>query len=148
MFLHVYEQHFRVPGTALDSQITHYISGGALQSFFANVVMPQVICKLDLFYSHAVRLKSPWCHQMYVRLSRCGSNWRNILLLVYTLCTFQWVPRKIHTQNGPKTINQVRHEAAKEFGLNIPTPPSPSATMMPPANMDLFGRPLNNGTSK
>jgi translation initiation factor 4G len=59
-----------------------------------------------------------------------------------------WVPRKILTENGPKTIQQVRQQAAKEFGINIPTPPSPGSTMIQSSNMDLFGRPLNNGSNR
>ncbi|XP_062241090.1 eukaryotic translation initiation factor 4 gamma 2a isoform X2 [Platichthys flesus] len=31
-----------------------------------------------------------------------------------------WVPRKAHIDNGPKTINQVRQEAAKDLGVFIP----------------------------
>lgn len=34
----------------------------------------------------------------------------------------RWVPRKVLTDNGPKTIQQVREEAAKDFGYYIPPP--------------------------
>ncbi|TMS13552.1 eukaryotic translation initiation factor 4 gamma 2a [Larimichthys crocea] len=33
-----------------------------------------------------------------------------------------WVPRKAHTDNGPKTINQVRQDAVKDLGVFIPPP--------------------------
>ncbi|KAM9366985.1 eukaryotic translation initiation factor 4 gamma 2a [Symphorus nematophorus] len=33
-----------------------------------------------------------------------------------------WVPRKAHVDNGPKTINQVRQEAVKDLGVFIPPP--------------------------
>uniref|UniRef100_A0A3Q2P1I2 Eukaryotic translation initiation factor 4 gamma 2 n=1 Tax=Fundulus heteroclitus TaxID=8078 RepID=A0A3Q2P1I2_FUNHE len=31
-----------------------------------------------------------------------------------------WVPRKAYVDNGPKTINQVRHDAVKDLGVFIP----------------------------
>lgn len=33
-----------------------------------------------------------------------------------------WVPRKAHVDNGPKTISQVRQEAVKDLGVFIPPP--------------------------
>lgn len=34
----------------------------------------------------------------------------------------RWVPRKVLTDNGPKTIQQVREEAAKDIGYYLPPP--------------------------
>ncbi|XP_075878614.1 eukaryotic translation initiation factor 4 gamma 2a [Nelusetta ayraudi] len=33
-----------------------------------------------------------------------------------------WVPRKAHSDNGPKTINQIRQDAVKDLGVFIPPP--------------------------
>lgn len=32
----------------------------------------------------------------------------------------RWIPRKAFNDNGPKTINQIRHEAGKDLGVFIP----------------------------
>ncbi len=48
---------------------------------------------------------------------------------------FQWKPRKNAQDNGPKTITEVREEAAKDFGMILP-----NQTRL--SSMNMFGGPM------
>lgn len=63
-----------------------------------------------------------------------------MLLDIVELRENQWIPRKNSMDTGPKTIQQVREEAFREYGYAAP----PTAAMASLAmNMDPFGRPMN-----
>ena len=67
--------------------------------------------------------------------------WRYMIVFYsYT----QWLPRNIARNSGPKTIQQVHHDAAREMGVQIPTSHAQHDAPFYHSNGDLFGRSNHN----
>ncbi|RWS03662.1 eukaryotic translation initiation factor 4 gamma 2-like protein, partial [Dinothrombium tinctorium] len=70
----------------------------------------------------------PRMDQYFDRMSRYAtstelpSRIRFMLQDVLELRENKWVPRRVQREQNPKTINQIREEAAKDYGLNMHYP--------------------------
>ena len=65
-------------------------------------------------------------------------------MIIYANC-FQWKPRRL-TEKGPRTIQQVRQEAARDYGMYFgnqgqPQRPVPGSPGWHPGMMNGFGGP-------
>ncbi|XP_074660578.1 eukaryotic translation initiation factor 4 gamma 2-like [Tubulanus polymorphus] len=74
--------------------------------------------------------------QQYVQNKDLPSRINFMLQDVIDLRENGWVPRKVMTDNGPKTIHQIRQDAVKDFGVYIP---AGSSGAIRNNNMNLFG---------
>ncbi|RWS28453.1 eukaryotic translation initiation factor 4 gamma 2-like protein, partial [Leptotrombidium deliense] len=58
----------------------------------------------------------------FARSNELPSRIKFMLQDVLELRENKWVPRRVQREQNPKTINQIREEAAKDFGIMMPYP--------------------------
>ncbi|XP_023238613.1 eukaryotic translation initiation factor 4 gamma 2-like [Centruroides sculpturatus] len=68
------------------------------------------------------------------------SRIRFMLQDVLELRQNKWIPRRVLSDHGPKTIQQVREEAARDYGVYIPPPAFSSRNMPVPSSGMLAGK--------
>jgi len=90
-----------------------------------------------------------WMDQYFERMKRIRASPELparigfMLQDVIELRAVKWQPRKNGLENGPRTITQVRQEAAKDYGIYYPAPGEIHIPPGPP--MTLFERQVMNG---
>lgn len=112
-------------------------------------------CLCQIIRTVGRRLDTPkakaWMDQYFERIKNFAANpdlpsrIRFMLQDVVELRANKWVPRKVLSDHGPKTISQIRQEAADEFGVYIAPPDTSGRGAGGAGTGNMFGSRLLNG---